>query len=163
MAFGTNDDQLLSFPTISLFIHFIFNDFTYALKSSIAKPFCCTEWHIRVLFNGFLLKFHTYANRTLFICFMNSLLGLGSDAITWVACNKSNDLATVIRPTKNKVLLCHPAIALTMTALFNFIFSSTIFLRASERVHTVLRENPEYERPASRPSGRGDALQKLIS
>ena len=30
---------------------------------------------------------------------------------------------------------------------------------ASERVHTELRENPEYERPA----GRGDALQKLIS
>ena len=34
---------------------------------------------------------------------------------------------------------------------------------ASERVHTELRENPEYERPTGLPAGRGDALQKLIS
>ena len=34
---------------------------------------------------------------------------------------------------------------------------------ASERVLTELGENPEYERPAGPPAGRGDALQKLIS
>ena len=43
---------------------------------------------------------------------------------------------------------------------------ASFYLRArpkAERVLLRIRENPEYERPAGRPAGRGHAFERLIS
>ena len=45
-------------------------------------------------------------------------------------------------------------------------WASRYLLRArpkAERVLLRIRENPEYERPAGRPAGRGHAFERLIS